>query len=204
MEETLHPSRPIAVNRDSERKKSRDSKLLEDCRRGDPEAFELLFELYKDMVYSVAFHLCGNPDLAEDLTQNVFLKLLTRIRQFRGDSEFTTWLYRVVVNAFLDHKRAAKPQVSLEDAMDAPNLRGAAPQDRAVSRRETAEAVRAAMASLSYKLRLPLVLRYVAGLSYDEIASTLEITKGTVASRLSRGHAQMAKKLSYLKDQHED
>ena len=80
-----------------------DGRVIEACQQGDRDAFQLLFETYKDKVFSIAVYSSdGDRALADDITQQIFLKLFTAIRQFRGDSEFTTWLYRLVVNACLD------------------------------------------------------------------------------------------------------
>src|SRR5881392_1439750 len=86
-----------------------DDRTLEACQRGDPEAFRLLFEAHKDRVYSIA--LCffsGDEATAKDITQQVFLKLMTHISKFESRSEFSTWLYRVVTNTCLDKKRALR------------------------------------------------------------------------------------------------
>src|ERR687892_2471996 len=82
-----------------------DGRVIEACQQGDRAAFQLLFETYKDKVFSIAVYSSGDRSVADDVTQQIFLKLFTAIRQFRGDSEFTTWLYRLVVNACLDEKR---------------------------------------------------------------------------------------------------
>src|SRR5881396_1135356 len=92
-----------------------DDRTLEACQRGDPEAFRLLFEAHKDRVYSIA--LCffdGDETAAKDITQEVFLKLMTFISQFQNRSEFSTWLHRIVTNACLDRKRALRRFLSLE------------------------------------------------------------------------------------------
>src|SRR2546425_12317113 len=91
-----------------------DDRTLEACQRGDPEAFRLLFEAHKDRVYSIA--LCffdGDEAAAKDITQEVFLKLMTFISQFQNRSEFSTWLHRIVTNACLDRKRALRRFFSL-------------------------------------------------------------------------------------------
>src|SRR2546423_8470523 len=79
--------------------------LIEACKQGDREAFHSLFEIYKDKVYSIAYHYSGEEAMARDVTLQGFLKLFTSISQFRQDSEFTTWLYRIVANAFVDDQR---------------------------------------------------------------------------------------------------
>ena len=79
--------------------------VIEACQRGDRDAFRILFETYKDKVYSIAIYSVGDSSIADDVTQQIFLKLFTTIKQFRGDSEFTTWLYRLVVNVCMDERR---------------------------------------------------------------------------------------------------
>ena len=87
-------------------KESIDSRTIAACQQGDREALRTLFEEYKDRVYSIAIYsLSGDEMAAADVTQQVFLKLMTRIQQFRGDSEFATWLYRLVVNTCRDEQR---------------------------------------------------------------------------------------------------
>src|SRR4030095_9422560 len=96
--------------------------VIEACQQGDRAAFQLLFETYKDKVFSIAVYSSGGDrSVADDVTQQIFLKLFTAIRQFRGDSEFTTWLYRLVVNACLDERRRGARLLPLgETAMKTP------------------------------------------------------------------------------------
>ena len=176
-----------------------DGRVIEACQQGDRDAFRLLFETYKDKVFSIAVYSSdGDRALADDITQQIFLKLFTAIRQFRGDSEFTTWLYRLVVNACLDERRRRRRLLPWGEmvAMKKPGERK--PQEKHYARVEIAEAVQAAIGELKPKFRLPILLKYIEGLSYDEIASVMGCSKGTVASRLNRGHSQLAKRLSHL------
>lgn len=175
-----------------------DGRVIEACRQGDRAAFQLLFETYKDKVFSIAVYSSGDRSLAEDVTQQIFLKLFTAIRQFRGDSEFTTWLYRLVVNACLDERRRRRKLLPLGETVAMRNPSDKRPQEKQYARLEVAEAVRAAIGELKPKFRLPILLKYIEGLSYEEIASVMGCSKGTVASRLNRGHSQLAKRLSYL------
>ena len=175
--------------------------VIEACQQGDRDAFQSLFEAYKDKVFSIAVYSSGGDrTLAEDVTQQIFLKLFTAIRQFRGDSEFTTWLYRLVVNACLDERRRSRRLLpwgtETTAAMD--NVSEKKPQERQYARREVSEAVRVAIEELKPKFRLPILLKYIEGLSYEEIAEVMGCSKGTVASRLNRGHSQLAKRLSHL------
>ena len=174
--------------------------VIEACQQGDRDAFQCLSEAYKDKVFSIAVYSSGGDrTVAEDVTQQIFLKLFTAIRQFRGDSEFTTWLYRLVVNACLDERRRRKrllPWNTRTVAMKNPSEKK--PQERQYARLEVSEAVQAAIGELKPKFRLPILLKYIEGLSYEEIASVMGCSKGTVASRLNRGHSQLAKRLSHL------
>jgi RNA polymerase sigma-70 factor, ECF subfamily len=176
-----------------------DGRVIEACQQGDRDAFQLLFEAYKDKVFSIAvYSIGGDRSVADDVTQQIFLKLFTAIRQFRGDSEFTTWLYRLVVNACLDERRRRRRLLPWGETVAMSNPAEKKPQEKQYARLEVAEAVREAIGELKPKFRLPILLKYIEGLSYEEIASVMNCSKGTVASRLNRGHSQLAKRLSHL------
>jgi RNA polymerase sigma-70 factor, ECF subfamily len=176
-----------------------DGRVIEACQEGDRAAFQLLFETYKDRVFSIAVYSSGGDRaVADDITQQIFLKLFTAIRQFRGESEFTTWLYRLVVNACLDERRRRRRLLPWGDTVAMSNPSEKKPQEKQYARLEVAEAVRSAIGELKPKFRLPILLKYIEGLSYEEIAAVMGCSKGTVASRLNRGHSQLAKRLSHL------
>src|ERR1043165_2765351 len=104
-------------NQRSRPRESVDWQVIAACQQGDREALRELFEAYKDRVYSIAMYsLSGDEHAAADVTQQVFLKLMTRIVQFRGDSEFATWLYRLVVNTCRDEQRKQRRWVPLADS----------------------------------------------------------------------------------------
>ncbi len=175
-----------------------DGSVIEACQQGDRAAFQVLFETYKDKVFSIAVYSSGDRSVADDVTQQIFLKLFTAIRQFRGDSEFTTWLYRLVVNACLDERRRRRRLLPWGETVSMRNTSDKKPQEKQYARLEVREAVQAAISELKPKFRLPILLKYIEGLSYEEIASVMGCSKGTVASRLNRGHSQLAKRLSHL------
>jgi RNA polymerase sigma-70 factor, ECF subfamily len=177
-----------------------DGQVIKACQHGDREAFRLLFEAYKDRVFSIAVYSLGDKTLAEDVTQQIFLKLFSAISQFRGDSEFTTWLYRLVVNACLDERRRSKRFVAWGDTVAMTNPHDKKPQEKQYARREIAEAVQGAIGQLKPNFRLTVLLKYVEGMSYDEIAAVMGCSKGTVASRLNRGHSELAKRLGHLRN----
>jgi RNA polymerase sigma-70 factor, ECF subfamily len=174
--------------------------IIEGCRQGDRAAFHALYLAYKDKVYSISLYFFhGDAIAASDATQQVFLKLITGIARFQGGSEFSTWLYRIVVNTCLDNAKAGKRR---EQFMDAAALaRVAAPEsaDENLARDEVAVKVQAALSSLPPKLRLPVLLRYFEDLSYGEMAEALNCSMGTVASRLHQGHKLLAGKLAKLR-----
>jgi RNA polymerase sigma-70 factor, ECF subfamily len=179
-----------------------DEHVIEACQQGDREAFRLLFETYKDRVFSIAvYSFNGDVNAASDISQQIFLKLMTAIGQFRGDSAFTTWLYRLVVNACIDEQRKRKRFLPFGELMPMSKIEDRRPQEKGYARLEVADFVQAAIQKLTPKLRLPILLKYVEGLSYDEIADVLGCSKGTVASRLNRGHQSLAKKLAHLRNE---
>jgi RNA polymerase sigma-70 factor (ECF subfamily) len=175
-----------------------DDELIAACRRGDREAFGLLFETYQHRVYSIALgYFGGNEAAAKDATQQVFLKLFTRIDRFSGQAEFTTWLYRLVVNACIDSRRSGLGFKPPPPAKTSDWRRR--PQEDACIRQEVAASVQNEVATLSPKLRLPVLLLHFEGLSYEEIARVLGCTTGTVASRLNRAHKALACRLAHLR-----
>jgi RNA polymerase sigma-70 factor (ECF subfamily) len=177
-----------------------DERVIEACQEGDREAFRLLFEAYKDKVYSIAlYYFKGDEPAARDVTQQVFLKLMTSISQFHHHAEFTTWLYRLVVNACTDEQRKRRRFIPFLDGlmMKEPPVKNS--QAEKYERIEIAESVKAAISDLKPKLRVAILLKYVEGLSYDQMATALNCSKGTVASRLNRGHKILARRLAHLR-----
>ncbi len=179
-----------------------DERVIRACQAGDREAFRMLFEAYKDRVFSIAvYSFGGNQTAASDVTQQIFLKLLTSIGQFRGESQFTTWLYRLVANACIDEQRRSKRYLPFDDSAPMTKIQDRVPQERRYARMELAGSVKDAISELKPKFRQPILLKYMENLSYEEIAGVLGCSKGTVASRLNRGHKQLARRLAHLRDQ---
>ncbi len=159
--------------------KGEPTSLLLRAQQGDNDAVERLIELYQDTIYSMAVSFTRNPHQAEDLAQDAWIKILRGLPKFRHDSKFSTWLYRITMNTFLNATRAVRREAevmgNLLPEQEANN-------SRLESSLDTNEAVRA----LPDEFRSVVVLRYVADLSYKEIASVLEVPLGTVQSRLRR------------------
>lgn len=173
-----------------------DGRGLEGCRQGDPQALRLLYETYKDRVFSLARRFTGDEWMARDLTQEIFLKLFARLPDFRGEAKFETWLFRIVANACIDEQRKRKRFVPLQPEIEMTYITEKRPQESSYIRHQLEKAVQAAIARLSPALRLPIVLRYVEGLSYGEIGEVLGCRAGTIAARLHRGHKILAKELA--------
>jgi RNA polymerase sigma-70 factor (ECF subfamily) len=172
--------------------------LVEGCRRGEREAFRVLFETYKDKIYSIALRFSGNEALAMDIAQDTFLKLYASIADFRGDSQFSTWAYRLVVNSCLDHKRRSWRLVPIAEEIFS-MVRAPGDALKSVLRTEMSEQVQRAVEKLPEEQRIVVVLRYTEGLAYEEIAEVLGCSAGTVASRLNRAHKTLERRLANLK-----
>lgn len=172
--------------------------LLAECKNGSREAFESLYNLHQRRVFSVALNFFGGDiDKASDITQQVFLKFFTSNSDFRGESEFTTWLYRVTVNACIDEQRKNRRFFGLADFFGLEDKR--VKQEDKIQQKQISDEVQKIVATLKPKFRLPILLKYSEGLSYDEIAKILDCSIGTVSSRLNRGHKMLALKLGHLK-----
>ena len=180
-----------------------EDQLLERCRRGDPEAQRELWLTYKDRVYSIALYFFhGDTALAEDVTQDVFIKVLGSLDRFAGRADLSTWLYRIVANACMDEQRRRRRWSFLGELGDALPTAWSEPRPSAIEglvADERAQMIRDAIGALSPKLRIAVLMRYFDDLSYEQIADALECSMGTVASRLSRAHAELARRLGHLR-----
>ena len=175
--------------------------LLSECRKGNREAMRTVYIENQRRVYSIALNFFGgDQERASDVTQQVFLKLLKKM-DFRGESEFTTWLYRLTVNQCIDESRKSKRFLNFEEWSGfAEPVTRMSLSDKLHSREISAE-VQAVVASLKPKYRLPILLKYVEGMSYQEIAGVLQCSIGTVSSRLNRGHKLLATKLEHMRNE---
>jgi len=207
-----------------------DRELVKRCQTlGSQEfevAFGLLYDSYKDRVYSLAYRITGNATEALDAAQEAFILLYQKIESFNYESKFSSWLYRLVINASIDHLRRVKtrrseihsppssspvasrhhssklssstseqeswdPLLSQEDPTQGP-AHFAEVQDQK-------DAIQTGIDQLSDKLKVITVLRYQQNLSYEELGEILEVSPGTVKSRLARAHLALAKHLVHLK-----
>lgn len=178
-----------------------ESELVVSARRGDRSAFRALYERYRDRVHNLACYLLTDSLAAEDTLQNVFIKAFRALPEFRGDAGFGSWLYRITVNECLNqNRRQTQNYVPLEAILGSgQELDEALRPDEEHSRRECQYIIRDAVMELPDHLRAAVVLRYIEGLDYKEIAAILDCSTGTVASRLSRALQALEERLAPLR-----
>jgi len=185
-----------------------DLELVRQCQDPDSdrfeEAFAALYEKYKDRVYNVAWRITGNSAEAFDVIQETFVVLLRKIADFKFEAKFSSWLYRIVVNNSIDSKRSLDSRTRREGplpvrsdgngSMEVEDGSSREPGDR-LERSEREERLHRGLQQISHKLRTALILRYLEGLPYEEISQVLQVSLGTVKSRLARGHIALARVL---------
>lgn len=190
---------------------SAEARLLERCRSGSREAFDELMQRYERRVYNLAYRLSGNYDEAMDIAADSFVRIYNSLGNFRGDSSFLTWLYRVVTNIFLDHRKRqrARPSQSLDELIeqDDSSLRqqqiadGPTPEEH-VAAGERTSVILAAIESLPDYQRAMVVLYHMEDQSYEEIAAAFGLPIGTVKSRLNRARLALKQKLGPIREQY--
>ncbi len=182
-----------------------DGQIVERCLRGEEAAWEDLVRTHTRRVYSICYRFTGSEGSAQDLTQEVFLRVFRSLKSFRtGEGSFTVWLGRLTRNLLIDHYRRTKldrATDSIEEQL--PMLEESraamARTDGMLAGREAGELLQAALAKLSPELRETVILRDLEELEYKEIAQVLNVPEGTVKSRLNRGRAELARVLRQRK-----
>ena len=171
--------------------------LIRRAGQGDQDAFRQLVGTYQSPAYRLALRMCGgDAALAEDAAQEAFVAAWRGLPRFRGDSRFSTWLYRLTTNAAIDCLRREKRHRGADDLEDVDLPDGGDTPQEAAERAETQNAVRRALALLSDEHRQVLLLRYMQELDYGEIAAALQVSEGTVKSRINRAKARLQALLS--------
>ncbi|MPY97705.1 MAG: RNA polymerase sigma factor SigM [Actinophytocola sp.] len=176
-----------------------DADLIAAHAAGDPTAFSEIVRRHKDRMWAVALRTLRDHEEAADALQEAFISAFRAAGKFRAESQVSTWLHRIVVNACLDRirKRQARPTVPLPDTDE--YREPAAPGD-SMAQRETKLLISDALAELPDEQRVPIVLVDVEGYSVAETASLLGVAEGTVKSRCARGRAKLAKVLHHLRN----
>lgn len=182
--------------------------LVRRCVAGDAVAWEDIVRLYTRRIYNICYRFAGSPTDAEDLTQDVFIRLYRTLSSFDGErASFNTWITTVTRNLLVDHFRKTRND-RITDSIDAApgedediqplseRLADSGPApDTQIERRETREQIQAALLKLSPELREAVILRDLQDMDYKEIAQALKVPEGTVKSRINRGRAELARLL---------
>ncbi len=174
--------------------------LIETALAGDSEAFGQLVRRYQDRLYNAVVHIVGCRSEAEDVVQDAFVQAFVKLSSFKHNSKFYTWLYRIAINVSISHRRRRKIEVSVEQARE---MTGLEPLDENTSPSEPlelaerSEKLEQALQLLTVEHRTIIVLRHMDEFAYEEMAEILDISVGTVRSRLHRARAQL---LEHLKE----
>jgi len=176
-----------------------DKSLVERCLAGEDLAWDELVRVHTKRVYGLCYRFTNSPTEAQDLTQEVFLRIFKSVKSFRSDEgNFTTWLARLTRNLLIDHYRRTR-QDRATDSIEGQlpileeKLTATARPDGLVAGREAREQLQSALQKLSPELRETLILRDLEEMEYREIADVLKIPEGTVKSRLNRARAELAR-----------
>ena len=178
-----------------------DAQLVERCLRGEDAAWEDLVKVHTRRVFAICYRFTGSDHEAQDLTQEVFLRIFRTLKTFRaGEGSFQVWLTRLTRNLLIDHYRRSRLErasESLEDQLPMLEEKTAmsARTDGMLAGREASEMLQAALQKLSPELRETVILRDLEEMEYREIARVLSVPEGTVKSRLNRGRAELARVL---------
>lgn len=182
-----------------EAKNAQQARVLRRAQRGDPDAFEQLAAPYEKHVYALCLRMLACREDAQDAAQETMIRLYHSLGEYRGDAQLSTFIYRIATNVCLDALRRRK--VRAGESLDALGEAGYTPPDRQpgpeerLLRKERGEALSQAIDSLSEEMRMPLVLRELHDLSYEEVANALGVGMGTVKSRIHRAREKLARLL---------
>jgi RNA polymerase sigma-70 factor (ECF subfamily) len=184
-----------------EKSLDQDTSLVDRCVSGDDAAWEELVRQHTRRVYGLCYRFTGSDAEAQDLTQEVFLRIFRSLHSFRSsEGSFVTWLARLTRNLLIDHYRRTRQERvtdSIEEQLPMleENMTASARPDRLVAGREASEILQVALQKLSPELRETVILRDLQEMEYREIAQVLKVPEGTVKSRLNRGRAELARVL---------
>jgi RNA polymerase sigma-70 factor (ECF subfamily) len=179
--------------------------LIERCLKGDQAAWETIVRMHRRKVFNIAYKFVGRHDQAEDLTQDVFLKLYRSLNTFDRRANFQTWLVSVSRNLCIDHYRSVRKEREVVNRdVDPADLTPPAPERSAqaeLEQRDRVQLLRKALDKLPPSLRTAVMMRDIQEMSYHDIAERLELPEGTVKSRINRGRTELARQYRRLRDQ---
>jgi len=165
--------------------------LVERCRTGDDAAFEDLVDRYKNLVYGMVGRMVANRALADDLAQEVFLKVHRGLPYFRGDARLSTWIYRIVANVCVEARSRRPPDLSLDDDRDDRRPREPGRADAAFADFELRDRLEKAIAQLPDNYRMLIASHYLEGVQYETLAEALDMPIGTVKTHLYRAKRRL-------------
>jgi len=189
-----------------------DFELLAKFKKGDQQAFELLVRKYKTTVFNTIYSIMGNAQEADDIAQEVFLKVYTKADSFKGKSSFATWLYRITVNRCVDELRRRKNKIisyetefNQEEKLKLKDVLASRGNDitEKLRQKELQDIIQKAVNSLPEKYRIILTLKEIEGLSYKEISQIMKISLAKVKIWLFRARQKLKGKLAFLYSQGE-
>src|SRR5436190_16307786 len=181
--------------------------LIERCLKGDQASWDTIVRLYWRKVFNIAYKFVGRHDEAEDLAQDVFLKLFKSLKTFDRRANFSTWLISVSRNLCIDHYRSMRREHEIVthdvDVVVLAQPSGVDSAHTILERRDRVALLRAALDKLAPSLRTAVILRDIQELSYQEIAEQLGVPEGTVKSRINRGRTELARQIARLRERQE-
>jgi RNA polymerase sigma-70 factor (ECF subfamily) len=185
---------------------SDDLSLIARFKEGDRSSFEEIVLRYQDKIYNLCRHMLGNASDAEDASQDVFLKAYQALPKFQPEASLYTWLYRIATNTCIDYKKKPIFESLFGDSGEGEWLvhdraSNAPSPEKLYQSKQIDEALQESLAKLSPKLRAIIILKEIEELSYEEIADTLEISMGTVKSRIARAREELQKKMIKFREQ---
>lgn len=179
--------------------------VLEECKNGNQQAFKEIFYNYRSYAYNLIYKITGKTSDQEDLLQEIFFQIYLSLKTFRGDSSFSTWFHRIVINVCTGHWRyqQAKKRISVEDTVDYDSVEHIASNHNFQTghQMELKEIVGKAIATLNEKMRVPLVLNVYSDMDLSEIAEILDVPEGTVKSRLFAARMKIKEYLDAVEKQ---
>jgi len=168
--------------------------LIAKCKENDAEAFEKLILAYETKIYNLCFYILKNKEDALDAAQEVCIKIYKSINKFKGDSKFSTWVYRITYNTSIDYVKKRKDDIPYDDFIDSESNEDNKIEG-IIESKELKQEIKNCIMKLNEGFRTIIILRDIDGLSYQEIAGILNIEVGTVKSRLSRARETLKNEL---------
>ncbi len=199
----------MRTRKDAKSVRRDDSAIIERCKEGDITAFDELVGRYEKQVYNFAYRMTGNYDDASDIASEAFIKVYNAIDTFRGEANFSTWLFRIVTNLYLDERKRSKAHlnvpldeyIDLEESSVTRQIEDPSPgPQELLEAGERAEVLARAICDLPDYQRVMVLLFHTQGKSYEEIAEITELPIGTVKSRLNRARLALREKLEPIQE----